>query len=163
MIKIGNMIYSSQIHGPAASGPAPSKEQEYLAGWQRARAELDNIHKRAGADREEQRDRLKRQLVEPLLDVADNFQAISKHLPPELQKDNWAQGVMHVVRKLDDVLSAYEITTIGKVGEQFDPSQHEAISEEKGQAPPGQVVEVVSPGYALGHFVIRPAKVKVSS
>jgi molecular chaperone GrpE len=154
------MMYSSQIHGPQTG---PSREQEYLSGWQRARAELENFHKRSGADREEQTTRLKRQLIEPLLDVADNFQAITKHLPEELKKDNWAQGVMHVVRKLDDVLSAYEITTIGKAGEPFDPARHEAITQEKGQAPPGQVLEVISPGYALGHFVIRPAKVKVSS
>ena len=161
------MIYSTQIHGPQVAAPiaSESKAQEYLAGWQRAQADLENFHKRASADKAEQKVQLKRQLVEPLLGVADNFQAITKHLPPELQKDNWAQGVMHVVRKLDDVLSAYEITTIDKaqVGSKFDPSLHEAISEEKGQAPPGQVLEVVSPGYALGHFVIRPAKVKVSS
>lgn len=145
-------------------GVKTSKEQEYLTGWKRSRAEFDNFKKRTFDAQHEQKHRLKRDLAEPLLDLADNFKAITSHLPPALSKDAWAQGVMHVVKKLDEVLQAYEIALIDKTGEPFDPARHEAVTQvEGGAGEAGHVVEVITPGYSLGRHVLRPAKVKVSA
>lgn len=144
-------------------GEPHSKEQEYLAGWKRARAELDNFRKRMAKEQTEQGARLKRNLVEPLLEVADNFTAIIEHVPPEQKDNNWTQGVLHVARQLDQVLTEFEVKKIGSVGEAFDPAIHEAGGEEKSeQHQAGVVVKVIRPGYQVGELVIRPARVTVS-
>lgn len=152
------MKHATHIHGKKK----PTKEQEYLAGWQRERADLENFKKRMQQQRSSDMASMKRRLLEPLLDVADNFNAVTKHLPQHLKKDTWALGVTHVARKLDEILSAEGVSLINQTGVLFDPQRHEALMEVKGEGQAGQVLEVITPGYALGEYVLRPAKVKVS-
>lgn len=155
------MKHASHIHGKK---PASSKEKEYLEGWQRSRAELDNFRKRIQASQGESRERLKRELITSLLSLADNFSAITNHVPADLKDNSWVQGVLHVGRQLDQLLQEFGLEKIGQVSEPFDPVRHEAIAHVKDEkAPPDTVVSVVSPGYKLGQTVIRPAKVSVSS
>jgi molecular chaperone GrpE len=153
------MIYSAQLHSGATD-----KEQEYLAGWQRARAELDNFRKRVLADREQERRRVKQEVIESLLTLADNFQALVRHIPEDRQDDTWVQGVIHITRQFDQVMQEYGIKQINPQGKPFDPTVHEAVAQVK---QPGQrsglIVEVLQPGYQLGGAVIRPAKVKVTA
>jgi molecular chaperone GrpE len=52
------------------------------------------------------------------------------------------------------------------MGEEFDPSLHEAVAtapEPEGGSPSGTVVEVYEAGYRLGGNVIRPARVVVAA
>ncbi|MBI3251679.1 MAG: nucleotide exchange factor GrpE [Candidatus Andersenbacteria bacterium] len=140
----------------------PTKEEEYLEGWQRARAELDNYKKRIAEDRSQSLERLKGIIIEPLLQLSDNFAAVTTHMPERLQKDAWAQGVLHVGRKLETILQEFEVEAIGKVGEEFNPRMHEVVGEEKGEKP-NQIAAVVRAGYKIGETVLRPAQVRVTS
>lgn len=150
------MISANELHG------TPSlKEQEYLLGWQRARAELDNFKKRLAKEEGHRQDLLKRNVLEPLLEVADNFAAIAQHVPPERAEDTWTEGVLHVGRQLEGVLSQFDVKKVGQVGEPFNPAIHEAAGEGNEEQGSGQVVEVVRAGYQVGDIVIRPARVKV--
>jgi molecular chaperone GrpE len=154
---LNNMISSTKAHRESSA-----KEKEYLEGWQRARAELDNFRKRTAGEQTQRQERLKAQLIEPLLQLADNFAAMTAHVPESLQEDAWAQGVLHVGRQLDQILQEFGLETIGKVGEEFNPRLHEVIGEEKGSKP-NQVTSVTRLGYKVGDTIVRPAQVKVSS
>lgn len=136
-----------------------TKEEEYLQGWKRARAELDNFKKRIASDAERQREYMKRDLIEPMLSLADNFEAITAHVPAELQDNPWTQGVLHVVRQLQDILSGYGVEVIDAIDVEFNPAIHEA--SEPGGEDASTVGEVVRKGYKIGDTVIRPAQVKV--
>ena len=150
------MVYSSEVHGLSKSG-------EYLAGWQRARAELDNYRKRVLSEQEQDRRRIKKEVISHLLSLSDNFQAMVSHTPAEMIEHSWVQGVQHVARQLEVVLNELGLNMIKGEGETFDPRVHEAVSqvEEEGVTS-GQVLEVVQVGYRMGEDVIRPAKVKVA-
>jgi len=150
------MVHSSQIHGF-------NQALEYLSGWQRARAELDNFRRRVQQEQAQQAQQAKRRLIYDLMPLVDNFRAITMHLPPSLQDDVWAQGVLHVARQLDQLLSQYDVVPINQSGQPFDPVLHEAVATVKNKAvSSGYVVEVLQSGYKLGEQVIRPAKVKVA-
>ncbi|HET6846881.1 MAG TPA: nucleotide exchange factor GrpE, partial [Anaerolineales bacterium] len=67
-------------------------------------------------------------------------------------------------RKLQGILEAEGLKRIEAVGTQFDPSFHEAISQEPAaDVESGQVIAVLQQGYTLGDRVIRPAQVRVAS
>lgn len=153
------MPHATQLHGqldPQAS--------EYLAGWQRARAELDNYRKQIQARQIGDQQLQLRLIIEPLLTMADNFQAVISHIPHDLQTDPWAQGVLHVSRQFEAILKEYGVTPVGKAKQRFDPSKHEAVEQVKDTTfSVGTITEVVQPGYVLNNHVIRPAKVKVAA
>ena len=151
------MTHAHHLHG----GPSP-KEQSYLDGWQRTLAELKNFQQRTREQYVSQNIQVKRQLLEPLLQLADNFQAIVAHMPTEFKDNAWAQGVLHVARQFDQVLTDYQLKKIGAAGEVFDPTKHEAGEHVPGATESGAVVEVVQVGYQLDDTVMRPAKVKVA-
>lgn len=151
------MTHAHSIHG----GPSP-QEQRYLDGWQRAVAELKNFQQRTREQYVNQSIQVKRQLLEPLLQLADNFQSIIAHTPMELKDNAWVQGVLHVARQFDQVLADYQLKKIGVAGEVFDPTKHEAVEHISGDTESGSVVEVVQVGYQLDDTIVRPAKVKVA-
>ncbi len=152
------MIHSSVVHAAA------SREQEYLAGWQRARAELDNYRRRVAQEQDEKQMRARQEVIMPLLELADTFEMAIRHLPAELEDNSWAQGVTHVGRQLEQFLRELGVVRVDTVGCQFDPRHHEAVlSAKRKKAESGLVIEVIKPGYKMGDVVIRPAKVKVSA
>lgn len=152
------MMYATTVHSVRRS-----REQEYLDGWQRARAELANFRKRAQEQIESQTAAQKQRLLEPVLALADNFRALVAHVPPDLADNAWTQGVTHIARQFEQTLASFNIALITDRHTAFDPRLHEAIEQVKqpGVAP-GQVVEVVQPGYIMADRVLRPARVKVS-
>jgi molecular chaperone GrpE len=152
------MIHADHLHSERSA-----KEQEYLDGWQRARAELDNFRRRQEAHSEEDRLRVKKELARGLLSLADNFEAIVSHRPDNLLDNPWAEGVLHVARQLRQVLEDFEVKPIKAEGRPFDPAHHDAVgSVKQAKTAPGQVVEVVQSGYTFRGEVLRPAKVKVA-
>ncbi|MDA1168844.1 MAG: nucleotide exchange factor GrpE [bacterium] len=134
-----------------------SKEQEYLEGWKRARADLENVQKRMNDTRIQERAILKRTIAEPLIVLADNFRSLIEHAPDT--KDPWAAGVLHVARQFDQILEEFGVELIQDTGIVFDPVIHEAIEEVEGEE--GKIIEVVQVGYKIGDITVRPAKVKV--
>ncbi len=72
-------------------------------------------------------------------------------------------GVELVGRQLEDVLGRYGVEILRPRGQPFDPLAHEALLVvERADLPPGQVAEVVRPGFRLHGRVVRPAQVTVA-
>ena len=134
-----------------------NKEQEYLEGWKRARADLENLQKRLADTRQQEYAMMKRNIGESLISLNDNFKALTDHAPDT--KDPWVQGVLHIARQFDQTLQEFGIEIMSETGKPFDPNIHEAVEEVEGEE--GKVIEIVQVGYKIGDMTVRPAKVKI--
>lgn len=150
------MMHSTEIHGSESS-----RAIEYLAGWQRARAELQNARKRFSESQVANGQMQRAQALTDLLPIADNFRTLAMHIPVELESDSWAQGVLHVEREFSRLLQELGVQVINPEREAFDPLIHEAVEQVEGGIK-NTVVDVVQVGYMFGDTVLRPAKVKVA-
>ncbi len=133
---------------------------ELTEALQRERADADNMRRRHETDYAAMRNVVKTQVVEELLPVIDNFELSLKHVPAELEGNNFVKGVEHLVKQFDKTLSEMGVERIKTVGEAFDPNLHEAV-ESEGEGEKEVVTEEVRAGYKVGEVVIRHATVKV--
>jgi len=135
---------------------------EYLANWQRERADLLNYKK---GELERVAELVKYAdtgIILKILPILDNFEKAEQEIPLERKKDNLLEGFLQIKRQFKDFLKNQGIEEIKTIGENFDPSFHEAVEmtdSKKGES--GKVIEEVKKGYKLQDQVIRPAKVKV--
>lgn len=142
---------------------ARAQADEYLDGWQRARAELANVKKRMERERGEMYDRTRIPVIARLLNVLDDFERAMENAPEALNDDGWFEGLLHVQRKFAGWLEAEGVTEI-EAGDHFDPAIHEAISQEPSDNhEEGEIIEVVQKGYKLGDQVVRPPRVRVAA
>lgn len=139
------------------------ESEEYLDGWQRARAEFSNFKKRVEREQEEARARITADILARYLDVIDDFERALSDYPSSDESNAWVEGISMIYEKLLLILEAEGVELIPAEGEVFDPNIHEAISyEESEDHRDGQVIEVIKQGYLLGERVIRPALVRVA-
>jgi molecular chaperone GrpE len=140
-----------------------SKAEEYLDGWQRARAEFANFKKRVQKEREASRSFITAEILSKYLTVVDDFERALNDRPEDEASEAWAEGVDMIYRKLKNILEAEGVEEISAEGEQFDPNFHEAISfAESDDHSEGEIVEVIQPGYKIKERIIRPAVVLVA-
>jgi molecular chaperone GrpE len=143
---------------------AEAKAEEYLDGWQRARAEFANYKKRQDQQLADLRAFATIDLIRRLLPIQDDFERAHKTLPEGISHMTWIEGVMLIQRKLQILLEAEGVKVIDvKKNDPFDPNLHEAIShDEADDVDSGNVIEVVQTGYKIGDRVIRPVLVRVA-
>ena len=159
---------------------------EYLAGWQRARADFIN-YKKEEMERIEQFLKYgEEEFILKILPVLDNFdlaarQNLTENLSGQEKEkiDKVVQGFLQIKNQLLEFLKERGIEEIKTIGEKFDPNFHEAVGEietkdkEPGTMgeedksasstfPSGQVIEEVRKGYTINSRLLRPAKVKVT-
>jgi molecular chaperone GrpE len=140
-----------------------AKADEYLDGWQRSRAEFVNFRKRMERDQAAANQTATGNVVKRFLDVVDDLDRALKNRPKDEEGANWASGIDLIYRKLLTNLEAEGVNTIQADGQIFDPSLHEAISnEDHPDLESGQVIATVQQGYMLGERVLRPARVRVA-
>ncbi len=130
---------------------------------QRERADATNIRRRHEEEIANLRTRLKANIVRDLLPVIDNFERALKHVPKEMEKDDYVKGVQGVVKQFEKTLSDIGVERIKTVGEPFDPAYHEAVSMEEGKGTKEIISEELQAGYCLGDDIIRHAMVRVKS
>jgi molecular chaperone GrpE len=128
---------------------------------QRERADVINVRRRHEEQINAIRDHVKANVVRDLLPVIDNFERALKHVPKELEGNDYIKGVQGVVKQFEDTLTQMGVVRIKTVGEVFDPRLHEAVSMEEGDGTIEVVCEELQSGYQLGDQVIRHAMVKV--
>jgi molecular chaperone GrpE len=136
---------------------------ELTLGWQRCQADFTNYRRQTEEDRKKLLKMANADLMMDILPVLDNFQLAAKHVPAELEQNNWAQGVKQIEKQLEDILASEGLVRIETVGQEFDPRSHEAVEHIKSDKPEGIIIEEVSAGYEFDGQVLRVAKVTVSS
>lgn len=134
---------------------------ELTEALQRERADATNIRRRHEEQIAGLKNMVKASVVRDLLPVVDNFERALKHVPAELEGNDYIKGVQGVVKQFEKTLSDIGVVRIATVGEPFNPHFHEAVSMEEGDGATEVVGEELQSGYALGDEVIRHAMVRV--
>lgn len=138
------------------------KLADLTSGWQRTQADFINYKKQVNDERSKFCKTANANLVYELLPVLDNFQLAAKHVPENLAGDNWVQGIKQIERQFEDILFSVGLERIESVGQEFDPTVHEAVEHVDSEEPEDKIVEEILAGYKFDSDVLRPAKVKVS-
>jgi len=134
-----------------------------LEGWQRERAEFVNYKKRIERENVQLRSNITGEVIKKYLVVMDDLDLAMSHRPACDEGAVWAEGIELIVRKLQTVIDGEGIERINQNKVQFDPSLHEAISnEDNPEFASGEIIEVVRQGYKLGERILRPAMVRVA-
>ncbi|HNT23870.1 MAG TPA: nucleotide exchange factor GrpE [Anaerolineales bacterium] len=142
---------------------AETKAEEYLQGWQRERSDFANYRRRIEREQSSGAQNALGSAIRRYLDIADDLERALKNRPAEGDGAAWAQGIDLIYRKLLVAFDADGVKPIEAEGKAFDPSMHEAISQEDSpEHESGQVIGVVQTGYILGERVLRPARVRVA-
>lgn len=138
---------------------------ELTEALQRERADAINLRRRHEEQITGMRSVIKANVVRDLLPVIDNFERALKHVPADLEHNDFVKGVQGVVKQFEKTLAELGVEKIKTVGEPFDPKYHEAVSMEdsldSGDGAHEVVSEELQAGYKLGAEVIRHAMVKV--
>jgi len=142
---------------------AKAQADEYLEGWQRARAELSNYRKRQETERVRLREMANATLLRNLLPVIDDLDRALTTMPTALNLLSWSEGIFLIQRKLEAILNLENVEPIETTGQMFDPRYHEAVThEESPDHEEGEIIGEVQKGYMLGERVLRPALVRVA-
>jgi len=142
---------------------AQAKAQEYLDGWQRERADFFNYKRRVEREQSQGSQNALGNALSRYLDIADDLERALRNHPVEGDGAAWASGIDLVYRKLLTAFESDGVKLIETQGAFFDPSLHEAISQEDHpDLESGQIIGVVQTGYILGERVLRPARVRVA-
>lgn len=137
--------------------------EEYLDGWQRARAEFANYKRRTEREMAEIRQRIRGDMLVSILPIIDDLERALRDRPSEGEASSWASGIELIYRKLLALLEAEGVQEIQTEGERFDPNRHEALSHEESEDHrEGEIIDVLQKGYRLGERVLRPALVRVA-
>ena len=143
---------------------AEAQAAEYLDGWQRSQAEFDNARKRLKRERAESYTNAAVDYAKKLLPILDDFDRALEIVPAQIEEDSWFEGLVLIKRKLHSILEGLEVEPIEALGQQFDPSFHEALSLQEAEGvDSGTVIEELQVGYRRGDRVIRPALVNVAA
>ena len=140
------------------------EKQEYLTGWQRAKADMVNTRKR---DEEEKREFIKfanAGLIEELIPVLDSFDmAMGNKEAWEKADKNWRMGVEYIHSQLIKVLKENGVTELNPLNQKYDHNHQEAISHDpvSDQKLHDVVIQVVQKGYSLNGKILKVPKVKV--
>jgi len=134
--------------------------QEHHDAWLRAKAEADNVRKRAQADVANAHKFAVESFASELLAVKDSLEAALA--AESVTADSLKSGVELTLRQLKAVFDKFNLAEINPAGGKFDPHQHQAITVVEADAEPNTVVQVMQKGYRLHERVIRPALVTVA-
>jgi molecular chaperone GrpE len=137
------------------------KAQEHYDAWMYAKAESENIRRRAHEDIEKARKFALEKFSSELLAVKDSLEAALAVETATLE--SYKNGVELTLKQLSSVFEKFNVAEVHPAGEKFDPHKHQAISLiEAAEAEPNTVVQVLQKGYTLHDRVLRPALVMVA-
>lgn len=139
---------------------AERKAQEHYDAWMYAKAESENIRRRAHEDTEKARKFALEKFSGELLAVKDSLEAALAVETTDVT--SYKSGVELTHKQLVSVFEKFNIAEVHPVGEKFDPNKHQAIGMLEAEAEPNSVVQVLQKGYTLHDRVLRPALVMVA-
>jgi molecular chaperone GrpE len=139
---------------------AERKAQEHYDAWMYAKAEGENIRRRAAEDVSKAQKFAVERFSGEMLAVMDSLQA---GLAVETENvESFKSGMELTLKQLSSVFEKFNITEINPVGEKLDPHKHQAIGMVESEQATNTVVSVMQKGYTLNERVLRPALVMVS-
>jgi molecular chaperone GrpE len=140
------------------------EKEEYLTGWQRAKADYINLQKEHGESHVKNSVLVKEKFLRNLLPALDSFDmAFANKEAWEKVDKNWRTGVEYIYQQIANGLNNEGIEKIEKSGITFDPLIHESVNSIKTDNKENnhKVEKVIQFGYKIGNKIIRPAKVNI--
>lgn len=133
------------------------EKQEYMDGWQRAKADYVNALKRFETDSRAAETRGKVRAVETLLPAFDALERAKEH-------GEVPAGFLAIAKQLETAFAALGLQELGKIGEPFNPAYHEALGQDLVESAEADntVTAVLEKGWKIGETIIRAAKVRVA-
>lgn len=143
-----------------------AEAQEKIASYHdellRARAEVENIRRRAQEDVAKARKFSIEGFAESLVPVIDSLEAAMQQTDQDAKA--WQEGVEATHRQLLTAFERHALQAVApEAGDRFDPHVHQAISTVPSEQPEGAVVQRLQKGYTIADRVLRPALVMVSA
>ncbi len=159
---------AAAAEAPAAQNPESrlqeleAKHAEVSDAYLRAKAEAENIRRRAEDEIAKARKYAVEGFADSLLPVKDSLEAAI--LIPGATPEQLLEGVHATLRQLVSALERNKVLEINPAaGAKFDPHQHQAISVVPAAQEPNTVVAVLQKGYSIADRVLRPALVTVAA
>lgn len=169
---------AEDLRTETAAGAAEVKEHDRLAEIEAelaevrsallyARAETQNVRRRAEKEAADARTYAATQFARDILSVADNLSRALEAIPADLREDEKMKGLVTGLeatgRELESVFARHGISRIAAKGTPLDPNQHQAMFEvPTTDVAPGTIVEEVQSGYMIKDRLLRPALVGVA-
>lgn len=152
------------VSAPAAASDEPTEVSdlaaeltaELTADLQRITAEYANYRKRVDRDRDLIKDLAIATVLEQLLPLLDDIDRAKEH-------QELTGGFAAVADNLAKVVERFNLVPTGAVGDEFNPTEHEALQViESTDFTVPSVATVLRKGYRRGEKLIRPAQVIVA-
>ncbi len=133
------------------------EKQEYLDGWQRAKADYVNALKRFEYDKKLAQTTGMVKAIRTLIPAYDALERAKA-------SGDVPDGFAGIAKQLESAFAGFGMVQIGTIGEAFDPTKHEALGTDPTEdlTEDDTVTAVLEHGYAIGDSVIRAARVRVA-
>ena len=161
---------AEQPAGDTTPAAEPSIEEQLQAAklqaaenhdaWLRAKAEAENVRRRAQEDVSKAHKFAIERFAAELLPVKDSLEAALADTSATVEV--MRAGVELTDKQLTAAFEKSGLVTIDPTGEKFDPHRHQAIGMVDSEQEPNTVVTVLQKGYLIAERVLRPALVMVA-
>ena len=141
---------------------AEEKVAEMHDAFLRAKADIENIRRRAQEDVVKAHKFAVEGFAEAMLAVKDSLEMSLKVEAPSVESIR--EGVEATLRQLERVFEQNRlVAVVPEKEEKLDPMKHQAISTVPSGQAPNTIVEVLQKGYMLSERLLRPAIVIVAA
>lgn len=141
-----------------------AEKQEYLTGWQRAKADFINLRREEDEKRLDCAKFAEKKMILDFLELADSFDRLAenKEFMKKLDK-NWQSGLENLYEQMMKIFKNKGVEPIESIGTQFNPAEHEAIAEIEVDSEKQEniIIKEIKKGYRMNGAIIRPVHVKV--
>ncbi len=156
---------AAQTDSPALLVTQLAETQAKLAELQdaflRAKADGENIRRRAQEDIAKAHKFAVEAFAESLLPVKDSLEMVLKVETPSV--DSLKEGVEMTLKQLSSAFEKNRLLEVNpQQGEKLDPMKHQAISMVPAEQEANTIVNVLQKGYMISDRLLRPALVTVS-
>jgi len=137
------------------------ENQEYLSGWQRAKADYANFKQEQEKRGKELAQFAGMSVLMQMVPVQEYFRQALGHTPSEVLGTDWYKGVEQIYKQLKEVMKGMGVEEFhAERGAAFDPAKHEAVGQETlSDMADDAVTQEAHAGYMLHGKVVMPAKV----
>ncbi|SNS39463.1 molecular chaperone GrpE [Noviherbaspirillum humi] len=140
---------------------AEAKASEMQDAFLRARAEAENIRRRAQDDIAKAHKFAIESFAEALVPVKDSLEMALKLETPSIE--SLKEGVEMTLKQLSTAFERNRLVEVNpQPGEKLDPMKHQAISMVPAQQEANTIVSVLQKGYMISDRLLRPALVTVA-
>ncbi|MDH5572352.1 MAG: nucleotide exchange factor GrpE [Gammaproteobacteria bacterium] len=159
-----NVVENTETDQAERLAQAEARAQENWDQVLRARAEMDNMRRRAERDVANAHKYALERFAQELLPIIDSLEMGVQAASSEgASLEKVKEGTEMTLRMLLSSIDKFNIKAVHPEGELFNPELHQAMSMlESPEHDPNTVMAVMQKGYLLNERLIRPAMVVVS-